>query len=155
MLENAFPEPNYRTTQYAGQLDRQLYEALDTALLNLGEAERTYALSNINSVKEFMDEYIEAMKVPKNGSARTLDEKRKVMRELVGAKQLKMALLTWLGSGSTPLDPEEYKKLVQLFKEEVFWKILTQKESVERETASQISKNAKFESESKPLPPTG
>ena len=51
------------------------------------------------------------MKLPNDGSARILDEKRKVLREMVGAKQLKMALLTWLGNGTTPLGPEEYKRL--------------------------------------------
>jgi ribonuclease HIII len=49
---------------------------------------------------------------------------------LIKARQLKVALMSWISCSTLPLDPKIYNFIFKQYKNDIFWKIMHKKDSL-------------------------
>ena len=109
---------------------------LDTAFINFSDSERQYVNSTMHSVRMLVKDFMEVIhkeKVESLEDTATIDQMRKstkFLADLIKARQLKTALMCWMSSSTLPLDPKVYNQVFTQYKNDIFWKIMSKKETL-------------------------
>ncbi|CDW83349.1 UNKNOWN [Stylonychia lemnae] len=137
LFEGIYVNQKMKATQFVGQIPNypRAYPSLEAGLINLSETERAYVNSSVHSMKGFFKDYLEIIhqEVIENEEAMNVQSLKKVKKflgELIQAKQLKNALICWLANSTLPTDTKIYQSYLQQYKNDIFWKIMYQKDQL-------------------------
>ena len=130
-------------TQFAGQQvsthNTWSFKSLGTALLGMGQEERTYAQSFINQAKDQANDFMEVFLNDPGFSTMPNDEvyslyqlpdAKRFISDTTQSLLLKNALICWLENQVLPDSAKVYAKFEENFRNLFFWKIVEHKENM-------------------------
>lgn len=132
LLKSLYPETSFSKNVFSGQKMLQPYSCLDCELLDLPHATRSYILSSSNTMKGFVNDYLEIFKLSNKKDADNLSERNDLLKSFVLRAQLKEALFTWYTREEYPLTPYQYKMLGLKFRDNLYKKMYNQKTSYQK-----------------------
>jgi len=127
ILQDKYPTVIFSTNVFSGQRICQPYNSLDYELLDLSQEVRSYISSSANTVKGFINDYLNIFKIGFKKDAVNLKHKNDLLKTFLAKYQLRSALLTWYTREKYPTTPKQFKFLNLKFRDNMYKKVYTQK----------------------------